>query len=48
MLSEKHIKQYTKRTNKKKRVKEKLDYKEKLNDYIMKREDNGTSYGFNK
>lgn len=45
MLSEKHTKQYAKRTNKKKRVKEKLDYKEKWNDYIMKKDNNSTSYG---
>lgn len=45
MLSEKREKRYAKRTNKKKRVKEKLDYKEKWIDYMMKKDDYGEVNG---
>lgn len=41
MLSEKREKRYIRRTNKKKKVKEKLDYQEKLNDYIKEKGRNG-------
>lgn len=46
MLSEKREKRYARCTNKKKKVKEKLDYQEKLNDYIKEKGKDGGSDGY--